>query len=99
MSRAKPSETNSQSIARPTQTRIIRPTAEEDARITAAALADPDAQPAADLFKRRGRPKTAAPKLPVLLRLDRDVVTRFKKDGDGWQTRMNDALRKAAGLR
>ncbi len=34
-------------------------------------------------------------KVPVTLRLDADVVDAFKADGEGWQTRMNDALRKA----
>ena len=34
----------------------------------------------------------------VGLRIDRDVLDRFKADGDGWQSRMNDALRKAVGL-
>lgn len=34
----------------------------------------------------------------VTLRLDRDVVERFRADGPGWQSRMNEALRKAAGL-
>ena len=45
-----------------------------------------------------GRPKSDAPKIPVSLRLDRAVVAKFKKDGPGWQSRMNEALRKAAGL-
>lgn len=45
-----------------------------------------------------GRPKSDDPKIPVSLRLDRAVVARFKKDGPGWQSRMNEALRKAAGL-
>ena len=71
---------------------------EEDAEITAAALKDPDAQPVDELFARRGRPKLANPKQSVLLRLDPDVVARFKAGGEGWQTRMNEALRKAAGL-
>lgn len=76
-------------------------TDEEDAAITAAAIADPDAQPVDELFRRRGRPAlpAGARKLPVLLKLDPDVVERFKADGPGWQTRMNAALRKAAGLR
>lgn len=34
----------------------------------------------------------------VSLRLDRDVIARFKADGAGWQSRMNAALRAAAGL-
>ncbi|TIU86609.1 MAG: hypothetical protein E5V74_12440 [Mesorhizobium sp.] len=68
---------------------------EEDAAITAAARTDPDAQP--NLI-RRGRPRLSNAKLAVLLRLDPDVVERFKAGGTGWQTRMNDALRRAAGL-
>ena len=47
---------------------------------------------------RRGRPKAESPKQPVSLRLDRDVIDWFKRKGDGWQTRINDELRKAAGL-
>ena len=39
------------------------------------------------------------PKVSVSLRLDREIIDRFKADGPGWQTRMNRALRKAAGLR
>lgn len=73
-------------------------TPEEDAAITADALADPDNPPAADLLRRRGRPASENPKLPVKLRLDPDIVDAFKADGPGWQSRMNEALRKAAGL-
>lgn len=47
---------------------------------------------------RRGRPKLDNPKLPVTIRLDRDLVDWFKRTGDGWQTRMNNELRKAAGI-
>lgn len=46
-----------------------------------------------------GRPRSDNPKLPVSLRLDRDVIEAFKKDGPGWQSRMNAALRAAAHLR
>ena len=45
-----------------------------------------------------GRPKAGNPKVAVSLRLDQDIVARFKASGPGWQTRMNDALRHAAGL-
>lgn len=45
-----------------------------------------------------GRPKAENPKVAVSLRLDQDVVARFKETGPGWQTRMNHALRKAGGL-
>ncbi|EKF17087.1 BrnA antitoxin family protein [Nitratireductor pacificus] len=72
----------------------------EDAAITAAAEADPDAQPADDLFGRKvGRPPAANPKKQIALRVDPEVLERFKADGPGWQSRMNDALRKAVGLK
>lgn len=45
-----------------------------------------------------GRPKAENPKVAVSLRLDPEVVARFKAQGAGWQTRMNEALRQAAGL-
>ena len=43
-----------------------------------------------------GRPRSANPKVPVSLRLDQDVVEKFKATGAGWQTRMNDILRREA---
>ncbi|HHX91825.1 MAG TPA: BrnA antitoxin family protein [Paracoccus sp.] len=47
---------------------------------------------------RRGRPLADAPKISTTLRLDPDVLDWFKAGGAGWQSRMNQALRKAAGL-
>ncbi|WP_244467892.1 BrnA antitoxin family protein [Nitratireductor soli] len=71
----------------------------EDAAITADAVADPDNPPADDLIRRRGRPPLENGKRPVKLRLDPDVIEHFRASGPGWQTRMNDALREAAGLK
>jgi len=48
-----------------------------------------------DKMVRRGRPR-GSNKAQVSLRLDKDVIARFKSGGPGWQSRMNDALRKAA---
>ena len=45
-----------------------------------------------------GRPKSANPKEVVNLRLDPDVLEHFRAGGPGWQTRINEALRKVAGL-
>lgn len=45
-----------------------------------------------------GRPKSENPKVAVSLRLDQEVISKFKSSGPGWQTRMNNALREAAGL-
>jgi uncharacterized protein (DUF4415 family) len=46
----------------------------------------------------RGRPPMAAPKRPVSLRLDPDVIAHFRRSGRGWQSRINAALRKVAKL-
>ncbi len=51
-----------------------------------------------DTVIRPGRPKGSGTKRPVSLRLDQDVLAYFRADGPGWQSRMNEALRKAAGL-
>lgn len=51
-----------------------------------------------DTVIRPGRPKGSGAKQPVSLRLDKDVVAHFRATGPGWQSRMNEALRKAAGL-
>lgn len=45
-----------------------------------------------------GRPKSERPKVAVSLRLDPEVIEAFKAAGPGWQSRMNQALRKAAGV-
>lgn len=50
-----------------------------------------------DRVIRRGRPPGTAKRL-VSLRLDIDIIDAFSTDGPGWQTRVNAALRKAAGL-
>lgn len=34
----------------------------------------------------------------VSLRIDREVLERFQENGPGWQERLNEALRKAAGI-
>lgn len=52
-----------------------------------------------DKVVRRGRPPLAAPKQPIRLRLDADVVAHFRSLGPGWQTRINEALRRAAKLK
>ncbi|KQT35144.1 hypothetical protein ASG29_03210 [Sphingomonas sp. Leaf412] len=51
----------------------------------------------AALTRKTGRP-AGSDKEQVSLRLDRDVIARFKAGGPGWQTRMNAALRAAAGV-
>ena len=45
-----------------------------------------------------GRPKSAAPKQSVHLRLSPDVLDHFRASGPGWQTRIDETLRKASKL-
>ena len=45
---------------------------------------------------RIGRPKGSGKKELVTLRLDRDLLDRFRAGGPGWQTRINDALQATA---
>lgn len=73
-------------------------TDEEDEAITRAAESDPD-NPPNRFPKKMGRPPAALTKEVVTIRLDRDVVDHFKASGDGWQTRINEALRKVAALK
>jgi uncharacterized protein (DUF4415 family) len=50
---------------------------------------------AADIKRRlRGRPRLQTTKRLVSLRLDPDVVERFRATGPGWQSRMNEVLRQ-----
>ncbi len=70
-------------------------TAEQFARMRPAAeVLPPDLYAA--LTRRRGRPKAEVTKVPVTIRLDRDVVEAFKATGEGWQTRVNETLKRAA---
>jgi len=46
---------------------------------------------------RRGRPKAEKPKAQVTLRIDQDVLIAYKATGSGWQSRINETLRQAAG--
>ena len=53
---------------------------------------------AASIDRKLGRPKAENPKKAISLRLDAEVIERFKAGGEGWQSRMNEVLRKAVGL-
>lgn len=82
--------------------KTILPTVAEDAAITAAAMADPDAQPFTDAeweavkpMVRRGRPLGSGSKTQVTLRLDTAALEAFKATGAGWQVRINTLLREA----
>ncbi|EUC01305.1 Protein of unknown function DUF4415 [Rhizobium sp. CF080] len=51
-----------------------------------------------ELRRTRGRPKLETPKVAVTLRLEPDVLEKFKARGKDWRAKMAEELRKAAGL-
>ena len=76
---------------------LVLPTPAEDAAIAAGIAQDPDTyEPSAlelGMMRRPGRPLGSGTKKQITLRLDADVVDKFKASGSGWQTRINDALK------
>lgn len=48
----------------------------------------------AEDVKRCGRPVGGGSKISTTIRFDADVLAAFKASGEGWQTRMNDALKE-----
>ena len=80
--------------------RIESATPQEDAAITVAAMSDPETIPmtavewdAVKPFVRLGRPPAVITKERITIRLSRDVVEQFRATGDGWQTRVDAALK------
>lgn len=71
---------------------------EEDFRLAKPALAVLPAGLVAVLPRKRGqRGAQLEPAKQLLsLRIDRDVVERFRATGGGWQIRVNEALKEAA---
>lgn len=81
---------------------IEMPTLDEDRAITAAAKADPDAQPLTSKQLRamvpirtfRGRPRSLSPKQLVSIRYSAEVLEYFRSTGEGWQSRIDEVLRE-----
>ena len=81
---------------------VAMPSAQEDKVITAAAKADPDAQPVTPkqlksmvpMRALRGRPKSPSTKQLVSVRYSPEVLAYFKSTGEGWQSRMDRVLRE-----
>ena len=76
---------------------LVLPTPAEDAAIAAGIAQDPDTYEPSDFelgkMRRPGRPLGSGTKTQITLRLDVEVVDKFKASGDGWQTRINDVLK------
>lgn len=81
---------------------IVMPSTKEDKAITSAAKSDPDAQPLTrkqmqamvSIRALRGRPKSSNAKQLVSVRYSPEVLKYFKSTGEGWQSRMDNVLRK-----
>ena len=81
---------------------IAMPTERENKIISAAARADPNAQPLTPkqlkamvpLRALRGRPKSPNPKQLVSVRYSQEVLEFFRATGEGWQSRMDGVLRQ-----
>lgn len=82
------------------KSRVVKPTAREDRAIKAGIARDTDTY---ELSRkefgelrpvRRGRPHSEVHKVPVTVRLDEEIVAFFRAGGRGWQTRMNEALKR-----
>ena len=48
-----------------------------------------------EIQRSRGRPKSAAPKKQISIRLDPEVIEKFRATGPGWQSRINEILKAA----
>lgn len=58
-----------------------------------------DVMPEVVKAMKRGRPKLADAKVRVSLRLDPGVVAAYKATGAGWQSRINEVLKRAVPRR
>lgn len=74
---------------------------EEVPEVTAATLARAQYRVGGRLkaHPRRRGPQKAPKKIPLSLRLSPEVVKHFRAKGRGWQTRIDDALKKLVGTR
>jgi uncharacterized protein (DUF4415 family) len=75
--------------------RTVTLTPPKEMEIASITMLDDGQTPSIRLQQRR--PNGDAKKL-ISIRVDPEVIAWFQDAGEGWQTRMNEALRKAAGL-
>jgi uncharacterized protein (DUF4415 family) len=89
-------------MSKPVKRAVAMPTTAEDKVITAAAKADPDAQPLTPkqlkamvpIRALRGRPPLENKKQLVSIRYSPEVLAYFKSTGEGWQSRMDGVLKE-----
>lgn len=55
-------------------------------------VSHPEAQQ--ELARHRGRPAGSGSKVSTTIRFDAEILDAFRATGEGWQTRMNDALKE-----
>jgi len=76
----------------------LLPGDEENAKITAAALSDPDAIPLTDAEWEKVKHLVRIGHQPnqqrIAVSLDAEIIEYFRTQGSDWQTRMNDALKE-----
>lgn len=80
--------------AREGRTDWARLAAMTDEDVMAAARADPDAQPTTKADWVGAYQPNRIGKESITIRLDKDVIEWFRAKGEGYQTRINDALRR-----
>ena len=81
---------------------LLMPSVEANAKIVAAAKADPHARPLTKtqlqamvpLKSLRGRPPLENKKTLVSVRYSPEVLAYFRSTGEGWQSRMDGVLRE-----
>ena len=81
---------------------ILMPSVKDNAKVVAAAKADPDAKPMTKaqldaivpIRAVRGRPKSENKKQLLSVRYSVEVVEYFRSTGEGWQARMDSVLRQ-----
>lgn len=90
-------------MSKTTPKRVLQtPSAKENAKIVAAAKADPDAKPLTKkqlsamvpLKSVRGRPPLENKKTLVSIRYSTEVLEYFRSTGEGWQSRIDTVLRE-----
>ena len=74
---------------------VESPEATDDQLARARPFGEAFPQLAESIKRRRGRPPVDQPRKQISLRLDPEVIEKFKATGPGWQGRINAVLKAA----